>query len=96
MHAHGRHAFSALHCIHFGDMLPCFNTFVMHSQAFMESLYSTLRKSIPYDLLTIETAFALRAVFLDSTTPNILGLSASSRPGRSASLVFDGVSHSHH
>ena len=47
----------------------------------MDALYNTLRKNLPHELLTTEAAFALRAVFMDATTPNILGLSGSSRPG---------------
>lgn len=47
----------------------------------MEALYTTLRLKVPQELQNIESAFALRSLFLDSTTPNILGLSASSRPG---------------
>ena len=48
----------------------------------MDALYRTLREKLPVELQNIESSFAVRALFVDSTTPNILGLSASSRPGK--------------
>lgn len=60
-----------------------------HHRLWMESLYQTLKKSLPPDCLNADVTFALRVLFRDANTKNPLGLTSSqSRPSKFGFLRF--------